>query len=78
MCATQLTTNFDGVWVIEHIDPNIRFEMQGEYVRANEPVLIKHFHTNVCLAADSEAKYANDFGTEYEVYCNDHSRNNRS
>ena len=32
----------DGVWVIDHVDPNVRFEMQGEPVRAGEPVLIRH------------------------------------
>ena len=35
-------TDYNGVWIIDHIDPNVRFEMQGEVVKATEPALIRH------------------------------------
>ena len=77
-CLTGTQPNFDSVWIIDHIDPNERFEMQGEIIKANDPILIRHHHTSVYLAADDKTKYNNDFGTEYEVYCCNHSTKNRS
>jgi len=35
--------NFDSVWVVEHVDPLIRFEMNEQPVKANEPILLKHY-----------------------------------
>jgi hypothetical protein len=64
------------MWVIDHIDPNVRFEMQGDIVKANDPVLLRHQHTCVYLAADDKTKYNNDFGTECEVYCKNHGTKN--
>lgn len=52
---------------MEHIDPKVRFEMYGELVPANEPILIKHSNTNHYLASDTVA-YKNDYGGEFE--CN--------
>jgi len=43
----------DSIWLIEHIDPTIRFEMQGEVVKAGEPVLLKHVTTCKYLGADT-------------------------
>lgn len=77
-CLSATQPNFDTVWVVDHIDPNERFEMQGEFVKANDPVLIRHHHTSVYLAADDKSKYNNEFGTENEVYCFNHSTKNRS
>lgn len=63
---------YDCVWEIEHVDPKVRFEMYGEVVPANEPVLIKHSNTNHYLASDS-VKVKNHYGDEFEVsvksYC---------
>lgn len=64
--------------MIDHIDPNIRFEMQGEIVKAGEPVLIRHVQTSVYLGTDKNQKYKNDFGTENEVHCYNHSTLNKS
>ena len=65
-------------WVIDSLDPNDRFEKQGEVVAANEPILLRHCHTNVLLATDAAVPLKNDFGTEFEVHCKNHSRNNLS
>jgi hypothetical protein len=32
----------NGVWVLDHVDPNVRFEMQGEIIKSGEPILIRH------------------------------------
>lgn len=50
--ASAARQNADGLWVIEHCDPSIRFEMNGEIVRSGEPVLIKHVTTCVYLGSD--------------------------
>jgi len=70
--------NADSLWVLEHIDPQVRFEMQGEIVRAGEPVLLKHVTTCVYLGADPAFKVKNDFGQENEVHCFNHSSNNKT
>ena len=77
-CVTAARPDFNSVWVIDHVDPTCRFEMQGEVVKAGEPVLIRHVQTCAYLGADSNSKYKNDFGTENEVYCFNHSTKNRS
>lgn len=56
----------------------MRFELQGEIVKANDPVLLRHQHTCTYLAVDNKAKYNNDFGTEFEAHCQNYSTNNRS
>ena len=66
------------MWVLDHVDPNIRFEMQGEIVKAGDPVLIRHVQTCVYLGTDKNQKYKNDFGTENEVHCYSHSTLNKS
>ena len=69
-CVAMTTEKgYEGVWVLDHVDPNQRFELQGEIIRANEPVLFRHVGTNVFMATDPANKYKNDFGTEHEVYC---------
>ena len=65
--------SYDGVWVIDHVDPNFRFEHQGEVVQASDPVLIRHIQTSTYLAADAGFKIKNDFGTEHEVHCANYS-----
>lgn len=59
------------------MDPNYRFEKQGEPVEANAPLLIRHCATSHYLAADLN-KIKNDFGNEYEVCVKSHSTKNRS
>ena len=75
---TAVRPGFNAVWVLDHIDPNFRFEMQGEPVKAGDPVLIRHVQTCVYLGADDKYKYKNDFGTENEVHCNNHSTLNKA
>jgi len=50
--ASAARTNADGLWVIDHVDPVIRFETQGEVVKAGDPILIRHVTTSVFLGAD--------------------------
>ena len=69
--------SFYGSWIIDSVDPNFRFEMQGEPVKANEPVLIRHASTSHYLAADS-VKMNTDFGTEFEVMVNSFATKNKS
>jgi hypothetical protein len=69
--------SFYGTWIIDYIDPNYRFEKQGEPVQATDPVLIRHCQTNHYLASDL-VPYKNDFGTEYEVCVNSFATKNRS
>ena len=52
--------------------------MEGQVVRVGEPVLIRHTNTNVFLAADDKFKIKNDFGSENEVHCHNHSTQNKS
>lgn len=69
---------YDGVWVIDAIDPVFRFEKQGELVPANAPILLRHVQSCVYLGSCPTNKYKNDFGAEHEVYCYNHSTLNRS
>lgn len=68
----------DGLWIIEYADPVLRFEMEGQVVKVGQPILVKHVNTNVYLAADDQYKIKNDFGSENEVHCHNHSTNNKS
>ena len=72
------SSNWDGAWIIDHVDPNVRYEMQGEVIKASEPVLLRHVQTSVYLGADENNKYKNDFGTENEVFCSNHGTKNKS
>jgi hypothetical protein len=62
-------TNFNTAWVVEHVDPNIRFETKGfEPVKNGDSVLLKHALTGQWLASDN-ILYKSDFGGENEVFC---------
>lgn len=37
---------FNTVWCLEYADPKIRFEMDGQPVGVDDPVLIKHVFTS--------------------------------
>jgi len=76
MSASRADAN--GCWIIDHVDPQTRFEVQGEIVRGGEPVLLRHVATNVYLGSDGNCKVKNDFGTENEVHCDNHSTLNKS
>lgn len=69
--------SFNNVWIIDHLDPNFRFEKQGEPILASDPVLIRHAHTNHYLAADLN-RIKNDYGVEFEVCVNSFASKNRS
>ena len=76
MSATK--QDYHSVWIFDHVDPNERFEMQGEIVKAGEPCLIRHVQTCVFLGSDENQKYKNDFGTENETYCYNHATKNKT
>jgi len=61
-------TDFNTVWTIEHIDPKVRFENEGNPVLAGEPILLKHCQTAQWLASDPAHSIKNEFGAEYEVF----------
>lgn len=65
MCVVN-KNEYNCIWEIEHVDPKVRFEMYGEKIPANEPVLIKHSNTNHFLASNT-VKYKNQFNNEFEV-----------
>jgi len=77
-CVSEAADAYNGVWVVDHIDPLVRFEMQGEKIKAADPVLIRHVETCVYLSACKNSKFKNDFGSEFEVYCYNHSTKNKS
>ena len=76
-CCLSTKDSYNNVWIIDHLDPNFRFERQGEPVSASEPVLIRHAATNHYLAADLN-KIKNDYGNEFEVCVNSYATKNRS
>ena len=63
--------------MIDYLDPNFRFEKQGEPVQANDPILIRHCATSHYLASDLK-KIKNEFGQENEVSVNSFASKNRS
>lgn len=64
-------------WVIDWVDPNERFEMQGTPVKAGEPVLIRHCQTGHYFASDKVVE-KNDFGSEFEVSCHSFAQQNKT
>jgi hypothetical protein len=76
MSASRADAN--GVWIIDSVEPNTRFERQGEIIQSGEPLLLRHVPTCVYLGADSAHKVKNDFGSENEVHCANHSTKNKS
>jgi len=59
----------ESVWVLEHHDPFLRFESLHYPVKANIPVLIKHFSTGQWLATDFIEYRPSLDSPEYEVFC---------
>jgi len=68
---------YNGTWIIDAIDPNSRFERQGEPVKVGEPVLIRHCQTGHYLASDDVA-IKSDFGSECEVMCHSFAKANKT
>ena len=56
-------------WICEYMNPQYRVEYEGEVVRGNKPLLIKHNGTNQLLGSGANKMVYNDFGLEHEVYC---------
>lgn len=69
--------NINTVWIIEHVDPKIRFESNNQPIPVNQPVLIKHVLTQQWLGSD-KINYSNIFGSENEVYAHSHSSFNKT
>lgn len=68
--------SYNSCWCIEHIDPTLRFSLEGKPVSIREPFIIRHCSTNRLLASDL-IDYYNDYGNEYEVCCNNFLTNNK-
>ena len=43
--SMHIKDDYLGVWIIDSLDPNDRLEMQGEPVRAADPILLRHCQT---------------------------------
>ncbi|KAF4758318.1 hypothetical protein FOZ63_005580 [Perkinsus olseni] len=54
-------------WQILHPDGKMRFETEGEPIKADQPVVIKHLSSGSYLASD-KIKQMNIFGAENEVH----------
>eukprot|EP00742_Colponemidia_sp_Colp-10_P000862 GILJ01000935.1.p1 GENE.GILJ01000935.1~~GILJ01000935.1.p1 ORF type:complete len:483 (-),score=72.03 GILJ01000935.1:146-1594(-) len=68
---------WDTVWQIEHANPAIRFEYEGQPVEVNAPIVIRHVHTANFLASDNIV-YRNDYGDEFEVACHTYLTTNKT
>lgn len=68
--------SYNSCWCIEHLDPTLRFSLEGKPVSTNEPFIIRHCSTSRLLASDL-IDYYNDYGNEYEVCCNNFLTNNK-
>jgi len=44
--------SYSTVWIIEAVDPNYRFELQGTPLKMNEPMLLKNAATNHFSGSD--------------------------
>jgi Ca2+-binding EF-hand superfamily protein len=44
-CSMHPQSTFNNVWIIDSMDPNFRFERQGEPVKAGECVMFRHCQT---------------------------------
>jgi|ERR1712224_1039088 len=69
--------NYNCTWVVETLDPNFRFECEGQPVKAGEPVLIRHAATGHYLASDT-VRHGNEFGGEWEVMCHSFASQNKT
>lgn len=58
--------DFHCVWKIDSVGRDTSFDMEGEPVELDKPVLIRHGGTNSPLAV-RDAQVFNDYGSEYEL-----------
>ena len=75
--AMHCKANYNTVWEVEHVNPNVRFETGGQPVRANEPILLKHLATHHYISSDNKP-LKNDYGQEFEVSVYSHATQNKS
>ena len=75
--SLQAADDYYNMWIVEHIDPNVRFKSEGLPVKVNEPILLKHCSTDHHLASHL-VEYKNDFGVEYEICCSSFLTLNKS
>lgn len=69
--------NYNTVWKIVHVNPNLRVSSEGQPVLSNEEIIIEHCATAQFLSSD-KIKYVNEFGMEYEVSVCSQTSNNKS
>jgi hypothetical protein len=69
--------HYVGTWIVETLDPNFRFECEGQPVKANEPLLFRHAQTGHYLASDT-VRHGNEFGGEWEVMCHSFHGQNKT
>lgn len=67
----------DASWEFVYRDPNFRFENEGEPVVANEPVLLRHARSGICLCVLSKFLWRTEFGNQYEVAAHTHVNSHR-
>ncbi|KAF4751015.1 hypothetical protein FOZ62_019328, partial [Perkinsus olseni] len=64
-------------WQILHPDGKMRFETEGEPIKADQPVVIKHLSSGSYLASD-KIKQMNIFGAENEVHAHCYYSTNKT
>jgi hypothetical protein len=69
--------NGQTLWQALHPDTKIRFEMEGQEVKAGDPVVLRHVHTGSFLGSD-KIPYQNIFGAENEVHCHTYFSTNKT
>ena len=57
----------DALWTCVPANPQLRFELEGEVVEANTPVLLRHVRTGNLLAVLQQHVWSSEFGQEFEV-----------
>lgn len=62
----------DASWEFVYRDPNFRFENEGQPVEANQPVLLRHARSGLCLCVLSKFMWRTEFGKQYEVAAHTH------
>lgn len=65
------------LWQALHPDTQVRFEMEGQEIKAGEPVVLRHVHTGSFLSSD-KIPYHNIFGPESEVHCHPYFSTNKT
>jgi hypothetical protein len=69
--------NGQTLWQALHPDTQVRFEMEGQEIKAGDPVVLRHVHTGSFLSSD-KIPYHNIFGAENEVHCHPYFSQNKT